>query len=165
MRPRRFSSIMPAALAVLLATGAVVAGPAGAASPRSAPAGGYVSDALGIHRPGLADAGGASPSGSVVPMAGSGCAPTTVWGTSGQVFLQNGWYALAIRAGSCTNGTLFGYHEGPFYKNQATHGQFICRGHLTYGYGTNTWYNDLWDYPHGWSWAGGTNQPFWDGSC
>ena len=151
------SSLVIAAMSIVIVL-AAVAVPAWAATPS------YVTDALGIHRAGLADAP-LAPTASTAPEAGSGCAPTSVWSTSGQVFLQNGWTALAIRSGSCTNGTLFGYHRGPFYKNQATHGQFICRGHITYGYGTNTWYNDLWDYPHGWSWAGGTNQPFWDGSC
>jgi hypothetical protein len=156
-RIRRFAALPFVVAAVTLALLNVA--PAGAAQSSQS-----VTDALGVHSAGLADVPFAK-TGVNSPDAGSGCAPTTVWNTSGQVFLQNGWTALAIRSGSCTNGTLFGYHRGPFYKNRATHGQFICRGHLTYGYGTNTWYDDLWDYPHGWSWAGGTNQPFWDGSC
>ena len=140
---------------------ALACGVIGVPAAASAAATPYITDALGTHAPGLAT----TVSSGMIPMAGTGCPPTSVWGTSGQVLLGPGWSSLAIRTGSCTSSTYLGAHQSAFYKNQATHGQFICRGHLTYGYGTNTWYKDNWNRPYGWSWAGGTNQPFWDGSC
>lgn len=147
-----------AAIGMALACG--VMGLTASASSAAAPA--SVTDALGTHVAGLADA---PAPGVRIPKAGGGCPHTDFWHTSGQVPLGPGWSALAIREGSCTASHRVGTHTHAFYKNYATHGQFICRGHLTYGYGTNTWYDDLTDRPYGWSWAGGTGQPFWDGSC
>lgn len=54
-----------------------------------------------------------------------------------------------------------------FYVDAEAVGEFICRGHTTYGYGTDIWFQTAQNNRYAWSWAGGTSTNRWehDRSC
>lgn len=117
-----------------------------------------VTDELGTHSVGSAEAP-ENPKGSASTQAQ--CAPSGNFGGGVNVSLSNGFTDLAIRNGPCTAAQSTGntHSQGSTWRiTRETHGQFICRGRITYGYGT-----DVWSYDGGgWSWAGGTSLPEWD---
>lgn len=91
------------------------------------------------------------------------CGSWTTFGGGYYTSLGSGWTSLAVRYGPCTasGATASPHGEGQrWYVARETHGQFICRGRYTYGYGTSKWSRTSTD--HRWSWAGGTTNPSWD---
>lgn len=112
---------------------------------------GYVTDTLGTHEQGQADA----PSGVSI----DSCHGST-FGGGFRTSLDNHWTSLAARSDACTGAKAKGsWGEGQmFYVSSETHGQFICRGSMTYGYGTDVWFKTS----KGWSWSGGTQDARWN---
>lgn len=93
--------------------------------------------------------------------AAGACGQFSTFGGGFNTSLGSGWTSLAVRSGPCTAASSVANPHGEgqrWYVSRETHGQFICRGRLQYGYGTDVWSRDA----HGWSWAGGTTNPRWD---
>ena len=89
------------------------------------------------------------------------CGQFSTFGGGFNTSLASGWTSLAVRSAPCTAADSVANPHGEgqrWYVARETHGQFICRGHWQYGYGTDVWSKDS----HGWSWAGGTTAPRWN---
>jgi hypothetical protein len=119
-----------------------------------------VSDALGTHAAGQAEL----PDSGVAPVtAQADCTGSGSFGGYFNTYLGSGWTSLTARTGPCTSASGTGaWTTGEqIWVSTETHGQFICRGSLTYGYGSDVWFST----PCGWAWSGGTNDARWGGSC
>lgn len=93
--------------------------------------------------------------------AASACSAGAQYGGGFKTSLGSGWTSLARRTGPCTGSTSrASYGEGSVWTvRRETHGQFICRGRVTYNYGTDVWFKN---YKNEWSWSGGTTDARWD---
>jgi hypothetical protein len=88
------------------------------------------------------------------------CVGSGSFGGGFQTSLLAGWTQLVARSGPCTGaGSTGSWAVGEIIPvDRETYGQFICRGKLTYGYGSDVWFST----PRGWSWSGGTADARWD---
>jgi hypothetical protein len=77
--------------------------------------------------------------------------------------LDSSWSYLAARQAPCRNQTdNGGWRSGDVFEAHATgRGEYICRGQLTYGVGSDIWYKT----DRGWSWSGGTINAVWYAGC
>lgn len=91
----------------------------------------------------------------------AGCTASGRYGGGFRTSLGSGWTSLARRTGPCTSSTSKGsFSEGSLWAvRKEVHGQFICRGQVTYGYGTDVWFQDSSGY---WAWSGGTADARWN---
>lgn len=91
------------------------------------------------------------------------CAPHFAYGGGFTTSLGAGWSELAARNEPCRAAPWQGswYTGQTFFVYRETNGEFICRGRVTYGYGSSIWYQTS----KGWSWSGGTSNPQWNASC
>jgi hypothetical protein len=87
------------------------------------------------------------------------CPPGPQFGGGFRTNLLSGWTSLAARDEPCTGAGANGaWGVGDVFQvSSETHGQFICRGRRTYGYGTDVWFKTS----KGWSWSGGTVDARW----
>lgn len=88
------------------------------------------------------------------------CGSWSEFGGGFNTGLGSGWTSLSVRTGPCTAAPTAGdsHGEGSVWKvNRETHGLFICRGKMSYNYGTDVWFKDS----KGWSWSGGTSTDRW----
>lgn len=125
-----------------------------------------ISDALGTYDPQFLFEAQQEPlnSGPLRPASSrNACGGFTRYGGGFSTSLGSGWSYLAARKGPCraadSNG---GWGTGSrFYVEREAHGEFICRGRRTYGYGSDVWFRTS----KGWSWSGGTSDARWNRSC
>ena len=89
----------------------------------------------------------------------SNCPPGPQFGGGFRTNLDGHWTSLAARDEPCTGAAANGaWGVGDVFQvSRETHGQFICRGRRTYGYGTDVWFKTS----NGWSWSGGTVDARW----
>jgi hypothetical protein len=89
----------------------------------------------------------------------SNCAPGPQFGGGFRTNLESHWTSLAARDEPCTGAGANGaWGVGDVFSvSRETHGQFICRGSRTFGYGTDVWFKTS----KGWSWSGGTVEARW----
>jgi hypothetical protein len=130
-------------LLVPLLVSAVTLGSAGVASATTDPLGTHEGPAL------VGTSQVASPDCSIGAQFGGGFATN----------LGSGWTSLAARSGPCTAAVAGGaWGVGSrFDVSRETHGQFICRGRIQFGYGTDVWFKTS----RGWAWSGGTADARW----
>ena len=118
----------------------------------SAGAANAATDALGTHT-------GPDLIGETAQVSSADCAVGAQFGGGFNTNLGSGWTSLAARNGPCTAAGANGaWGEGAlFHVSRETHGGFICRGKITYNYGTDVWFKTS----KGWSWSGGTADARW----
>lgn len=112
-----------------------------------------ITDALGTHLSGLADAG---------ELTALASCPAHAYGGGFDTSMGAGWTQLAVRTGPCRAANAVGDHYTGdlWHVRRESTGEFICYGR-SYGYGSTIWYQDS----KGWSWSGGTSDPQWNKNC